>query len=53
MNYNSFKQYILSHLKEKYPEEEYEINVRKIMKDGQIIIIRGEQQYNVQGQRIE
>lgn len=27
--------------------------VRKIMKDGQIIIIRGEQQYNVQGQRIE
>ena len=27
--------------------------VRKIMKDGQIIIIRGEEQYNVQGQRID
>ena len=36
MNYNSFKQYILSHLKEKYPEEEYEINVRKIMKNNGI-----------------
>ena len=30
-----------------------ENNVRKIMKDGQIIIIRGEQQYNLQGQRID
>jgi hypothetical protein len=28
-------------------------NVRKIFKDGQIIIIRGEQQYNIQGQVIE
>ena len=28
-------------------------NVRKVMKDGQIIIIRGEQKYNIQGQRIE
>ncbi|MBR5327471.1 MAG: hypothetical protein IKV31_02920 [Paludibacteraceae bacterium] len=27
--------------------------VRKIMKDGQIIIIRGEEQYNIQGQRME
>lgn len=27
--------------------------VRKIMKDGQIIIIRGEEQYNIQGQRID
>lgn len=27
--------------------------VRKIMKDGQIIIIRGEEQYNLQGQRID
>jgi hypothetical protein len=27
--------------------------VRKIMKDGQLIIIRGEEQYNVQGQRID
>jgi len=28
-------------------------NVRKIFKDGQIIIIRGEQQYNIQGQRMQ
>lgn len=34
-------------------QQQPENNVRKIMKDGQIIIIRGEQQYNVQGQRIE
>jgi uncharacterized repeat protein (TIGR02543 family) len=27
--------------------------VRKIMKDGRLIIIRGEEQYNVQGQRID
>lgn len=27
--------------------------VRKIMKDGQIIIIRGEEQYNIQGQRMD
>jgi hypothetical protein len=27
--------------------------VQKIMKDGQLIIIRGEEQYNVQGQRID
>ena len=27
--------------------------VQKIMKDGQIIIIRGEEQYNLQGQRID
>lgn len=31
------------------PEE----SVRKVMKDGQIIIIRGEKQYNIQGQVIE
>lgn len=31
------------------PEE----SVRKVMKDGQIIIIRGEKQYNIQGQIIE
>ncbi len=30
-----------------------ENNVRKVMKDGQIIIIRGEKQYNIQGQVIE
>ena len=34
-------------------QQQPENNVRKIMKDGQIIIIRGEQQYNVQGQRID
>ena len=30
-----------------------ENNVRKVMKNGQLIIIRGEQKYNVQGQRME
>ena len=30
-----------------------EDNVRKVLKDGQIIIIRGEKQYNIQGQVIE
>lgn len=34
-------------------EAQPENNVRKVMKNGQIIIIRGEQQYNIQGQRIE
>jgi hypothetical protein len=34
-------------------QQQPENNVRKIMKDGQIIIIRGEQQYNLQGQRID
>ncbi len=33
MNYQNFKNYILAHLKEKYPEEEYEIHVRKITKN--------------------
>ena len=32
---------------------ETDTQVRKIMKDGQIIIIRGEEQYNIQGQRID
>ena len=27
--------------------------VRKIMKDGRLIIIRGEEQYNIQGQRVD
>lgn len=30
-----------------------ENNVRKVMKNGQLIIIRGEQKYNIQGQRME
>jgi hypothetical protein len=34
-------------------QQQPENNVRKIMKDGQVIIIRGEQQYNLQGQRID
>ena len=34
-------------------EVQPENNVRKVMKNGQLIIIRGEQKYNVQGQRIE
>jgi hypothetical protein len=33
--------------------EQPSTNVRKIFKDGQIIIIRGEEQYNIQGQRME
>ena len=33
--------------------EQPSTNVRKIFKDGQIIIIRGEQQYNIQGQRMQ
>jgi hypothetical protein len=27
--------------------------VRKIMKDGRLIIIRGEEQYTIQGQRLD
>ena len=34
-------------------EAQSENNVRKVMKNGQLIIIRGEQKYNVQGQRME
>ena len=34
-------------------EVQSENNVRKVMKNGQLIIIRGEQKYNVQGQRME
>ena len=33
MNYNQFKQCLLSILKEKYPEDEYEINIRQITKN--------------------
>jgi hypothetical protein len=29
------------------------VSTRKVLKDGRIIIIRGEEQYNLQGQRIE
>jgi hypothetical protein len=33
--------------------EQPEEQIRKVLKDGQIIIIRGEEQYNMQGQKIQ
>lgn len=33
MNYYQFKQCVLNHLKEKYPEEEYDVHVRQIIKN--------------------
>lgn len=38
MNYDQFKEHVVTHLKEIYPEDHYEITVRKIAKNNGVIL---------------
>ena len=38
MNYDEFKQYVSSHLKDWFPEESYDISIRKVIKNNGLIL---------------